>query len=273
LECTRGLYKQGLDLLDPEREDASILAGCILLAIGLEKFIKHVLESRNQLMILERVQFDDILDAECGRKVENKRTISLKEAFERLNKLYPDIDKKRYCIGNIINDRNLLVHGSGHIDVAKIECRVRVNIADLSELICKLCIEKHPEEIFSKEIWDVMANYREAYKNAEVLELDKRIAHFRRLYNNGEKLPCDQVEFSTTSYKVEYKCPICEHVAEIEIDIEIDVDHRERIILSVWPHLIAFKCEVCGFTLSNSYEVEALVGEDSINELLSLLPS
>lgn len=268
LECAKGLYKQGLDLLDPEKEGVSILSGCILLTIGLEKLIKHVLESRNQLMILEKVTFKDIVGVEKGLRVGNRETVSLRTAFERLANLFPQLEQEKHHVSKIIKDRNFLVHQAGYFNIAKTERRVRVNITDISEQICLRCIDKKPEEIFVEGIWDKMTSYREAYRGAEVLELNKRIAFLKRIYSKGKKLPCEQIELSEKLEKVEYECPICGNVAEIEIDLNEVFDWREGVAEDVWPYLSAFKCGICGFTLSDPDEIEALVGEETARELL-----
>lgn len=49
-----GLYEQALKLLEPGSDDFSVLSGCILLTVGLEKLIKSVLYTQNHLMILYR---------------------------------------------------------------------------------------------------------------------------------------------------------------------------------------------------------------------------
>lgn len=268
LECAKGLYEQGLDLLDPEKEDFSILSGCILLIIGLEKLIKHVLENRNPLMILEKVTFKDIVDVQNGVRVGNRQTVSLGMAFKRLTNLFPQLEQEKHHVLKIIKDRNFLVHQAGYFNIAKIEGSVRVNIADMSESICLQCINKQPEAVFGEEIWVRMASYRKAYKEAEVLELNKRIAFLKRIYFQGKKLPCEQIELSEKSEKVEYECPICGNIAEIEVEVDIDYDYREGIAIGIWPYLNVLRCGVCGFTLSNPDEVEALVGEEATKELL-----
>jgi hypothetical protein len=268
LECAKGLYKQGLDLLDPEKEDVSILSGCILLTIGLEKLIKHVLESRNPLMILGKVTFKDIVDVEKGLRVGNRQTVSLSIAFERLTYLFPQLEQEKHYVLKIIKDRNFLVHQAGYFNIAKTEGRVRVNITNISEQICLRCIDKKPEEIFVEGIWDKMVSYREAYREAEVLELNKRIAFLKRIYSQGEKLPCEQVELSEKLGKVEYECPICSNMAEIEIEVDKDWDYHDMVLLGGCPYLSRFKCKECGFTLSDPDEIEALVGEEAARELL-----
>ena len=211
-------------------------------------------------MIIEKVEFDDILNAESGKKKTNKKTINLEKSLERLAILYPDLSQTCLPVKEIIKDRNLLVHGAGYIDIAKIEDRVRVNITDLSELICKYCLDDKPENVFSKETWDAMANYREAYTRAEVLQLNERIAFLKRIHSNGGILPCDTFDLSDKSERLIYKCPICGRNAEIEIDWDIDVDHRDGTIMGAWPLLGLLRCNSCRFSLSNSHEIEALVG-------------
>ncbi len=267
LECAKGLYKQGLDLLDPEKEDVSILSGCILLTIGLEKIIKHILESRNPLMILEKVTFKDVIDVGKGLRVGNRQTVSLRTAFERLTNLFPQLEQEKRHVLKIIKDRNFLVHQAGYFNITKIEGRVRVNITDISEQICLRCIDKKPEEIFVEGIWDKMTSYREAYRGAEVLKLNKRIAFLKRIYSQGEKLPCEQIKLSEKLDKVEYECPICGNMAEIDLEVG-EGDWREGVAGDVWPYLSAFKCGICGFTLSDPDEIEALVSEETARELL-----
>jgi hypothetical protein len=260
LVCAKGLYKQGINLLDPREDDYSILSGCILLEIGLEKLIKSVLAKRNPLMIIEKVNFEDIRKADSGEQIIYKKTINLETALDRLGLLYPELSLQCHPIKEIIKDRNHLVHGAGYFDIARIEGRVRMNIAELSESICKYCLNDEPSNIFAEETWNAMANYRDAYKRAEVLELNKRIAFLKRVHCSEEVLPCDAFELPAKSDKVIYECPICGNKAEIMIDWDIDVDHRDGDITGAWPFLGLFRCNSCKFSLSNSHEIETLVG-------------
>lgn len=266
LECAKGFYNQGLDFLDPERDDFSILSGCILLVVGFEKFIKHILESRNPLMVLEKVTFTDILDAEKSKKCGNKKTVSLSIAYERLSQLFPVLKKEAHHVTAIIEDRNFLVHQAGYYEITKIEGRVRVNITDISELICQACLKECPDKVFGKKMWEKMATYRQAYKEAEVLKLNKRIAFLKRIYQEGNKLPCEEIEFSDDKDEIEYDCPICENMARLEIDLNEVVGSEG--VEAVWPFFEAFKCEKCGFTLSDPDEIEDLLGRETSRELL-----
>lgn len=268
IEQAKGLYKEGLSLLQPKNTDYSILSGCILLMVGLEKLIKHILENNNPLMLLEKAEFSEILVAHKGKRICNCHTVGIKEAYKRVATLFPEISLEKHSIHNLVEHRNFLVHQSGYCDILKIERRMRINVTTITEILCKMCLKSNPEKILGKEIWINMDEYREAYENAEVLELNKRIEFLKRIYEEGKKLPCEQIEFSRSSNISDCECPVCSSSAKVIIDIDIDVDHREGSILGGGPYIDGMICMECGFSLSDPEEIEALLGEEEIRDIL-----
>ena len=106
---------------------------------------------------------------------------------------------------------------------------------------------------------------RDAYRNAESLELAQRIAHLQRLHNQGQTLPCHRVEAKPDQQQSSLICPVCKQEASVffDIDWDVDVDHREGIMLGVYPYAtpVALTCG-CGFTLSTQDEVRCLLGDE-----------
>jgi hypothetical protein len=285
-----GLYNQGLDLLNPEKDDNSIIAGCILIAVGFEKFIKFVLEQENQLMVLEKVVFKDIVNMKKGKKIGSnetegsKKTVSLQDGFDRLAAIFPDLKVEESNLKKIVDDRNFLVHGSGDLCLSKIEGRIRVYVTSISELICSVCLNKNPVEIFGEETWNTMTVFKKAYKEAEVLELNKRLDFLKRLYSQGEKLSCQKIILLKDKQQVipipitatysNHTCPICENNdAQIETDWDIDYDRDdfgEYVPTGAYPSLNAYICSNCGFTLSDSEEIEILIGTEEVKKIFGI---
>lgn len=269
-----GLYEQALKLLEPGSNNFSILSGCILLTVGLEKFIKSILHSKNPLMILyKKIEFEHLLLFEQGSSFENYDTISFEVALERLVKIYPSISNESQDINYIIKQRNFLMHNFGCIDIGILERKVQTKVADISELICLECLEKSPEEIFGEKIWNKMSTNRSAYKQAEILEVEKRIKFLKRLYTQGEDLPCERIEIPETMSTQLIVCPVCEqNTAEVGLDWDVQVDHREGTVDYVHPYLDLIKCQ-CGFTMEDPEEIELLLNpryNEIIDSILSL---
>lgn len=262
LDCAVGLYEQGLELLQPERDDFSIISGCILLVVGLEKLIKHALESRNPLMILSKMDFDDVVEVDAGKRLENRHTVSLETAFKRLLTLYPKLGSEKSHADSLIDDRNFLVHGSGYFDAGMAEERVRVNLTNITEIVCLECLGKSPAEVFGKKIWEHFDTYREAYENAHILEMDERIVFLRRLYQQSQTLPCEPVTLRYSEKHVGDDCPVCGSKAQIEIDANRDWDSVP------YPYLSKYVCDNCGFALDDADEIELLLGKDRAQEIL-----
>ncbi|WP_204103154.1 MULTISPECIES: hypothetical protein [Spirulina sp. CCY15215] len=103
--------------------------------------IKSVLYQQNPLMILfDKIQFDDLVkfeEGEEGEKYDNRKTISLEEAFKRLLILFPELKNREFVkeINYIIKKRNFLMHNFGHIEIGTLEKKVQIKIADISESI------------------------------------------------------------------------------------------------------------------------------------------
>lgn len=295
-----GLYMQGLELLNPEKEDVSIISGCILIAIGFEKFIKFCLEKQNQLMVLEKITFNDVLNDKLKNRIGSvktegtKITVGLKEGFTRLSIIFPELKKEINNLQQIVDDRNFLVHGSGDFQLNKIEGRIRVNVTDISEIICAVCLNKNPVEVFGIEVWETMKNSRKAYKQAEVLELETRLKFLKRLYSQGEKLSCQKIKFKnkpqvthisepihepiyetvTVTY-TKHTCPICDNDALIETEWWINVDCSDEFgdynnMPEAFAILSAFICPKCSFTLSDPKEIEILIGEEKFEKMFCL---
>ncbi|MEA5583744.1 hypothetical protein VB620_20680 [Nodularia harveyana UHCC-0300] len=301
-----GLYKQGLDLLSPEKDDISIISGCILIAIGLEKFIKFSLEQENQLMVLENIAFKDVLNLKLGKRIgsieirsseiesskkpnsdaRRTKTVSLQDGFTRLSQIFPELKRSNYNLDKIVEDRNFLIHGSGDFSLDEIEGRIRVNVTSISELICSVCLKKNPVDVFGIEIWEIMKNFREAYKQAEVLELQTRLNFLKRRYSKDKKLSCekkilakdatdDQKFVLITATYATHTCPICKGKAQIEIDWDIDSiyypDLNYSVINGAYPiNFSLFVCPNCSFTLSDHEEIEILLGQEEVKRLFSM---
>jgi len=268
LEFASGLYKKGIELLDPENDDILIISGCILLLIGFEKLLKEALVLKNPLMILENIKFQDVVDQASDVSILNKRTVSCEEAFSRLTIIFPQLDQEKHLVKKLIDSRNFFIHSAGHFDLKTIESNVRVNITAITKIICELCLNKDPYQLFGVQEWQSMIDYKDAYMDAEILELKKRISFLKRNYSEGDKLPCIPIKRSTISYYYNYTCPICDQEAEIEIDIDIEYDHRDETILGAWPYPKYLYCENCGFSLTEAQEIEYLVGERALKEML-----
>ncbi|MDZ7968739.1 MAG: hypothetical protein RM368_27940 [Nostoc sp. DedSLP03] len=282
-----GLYKQGLDLLSPEKDDISIISGCILIAIGFEKFIKYVLEKENQLMVLQKVEFQDVLNFRKGKRIGakntdgSKNTVTLQEGFDRLVKIFPELKMEMHNIKEIVNDRNFLVHGSGDFSLGKTEKRIRANVTSISELICSVCLKKSPVEIFGENTWEVMKNFRDAYEQSKALKLEERLDFLKRLYLHDEKLTCQKIQLlkdqkslipCQATYDI-YNCPICNGKALVETDWDIDVDRDDfgvSVLTNAYPSLNAFVCSKCGFTLSDYEEIETLIGQETVRKIFTM---
>lgn len=267
LDSAKGLYIDGLALLDPEKGETSILSGCKLLIIGIEKLIKHVLEGNNPLLLLEKVCIDDIIDFNNGSRFGRKRTVNVSEGFDRLVKLFPELESLKHHLTQLNRHRNFLLHGSGYYSIEKEERRVRINIANMSEAICMKCLKKQPQEILGDETWAQMARYRDAYKDAEALELKKRLSFLKRLYSKGKKLPCEKVKFLADSNIIEEEeCPICGENVIIEFNWDATVGSEGIDFWSPYPRTLL--CKNCEFSLSDPDEIVTLLGEETVNVLL-----
>jgi len=266
LEFAVEMYVHGLKLINPKKDDYSILSGCMLLMVGLEKLVKHALKTRNPLLILEKISFDSLIDLELGnKKFENIQTASLNASFQRLCMLYPALKNEEIHIARIIKARGFLYHSEGYYDLSRIESDIRVNVTDISESICKECLNREPQKIFGKKTWSSMKKYRDAYKESEALELKERITFLKRLHKQRKKLPCEPIKENGFPFE---ECPICKNDIEIAFDFDIDYDHEGGVFGGqLFPkHVI---CPECGFSLKDIREIEALFGEDVIRQAIS----
>ena len=266
LDYAKGLYAKALQLLEPGQcDDFSVISGSLILMVGLEKLTKSIIYNINPLMILiEKPDFEDLRKHAQADKFENRNTISFDKALDRIIKLHPNLNGYQKDIQSIIEQRNLLMHNFGYLDIGDLEKKIQIKVADFTEAICKECFDSEPENILGQETWTKLQNNRDAYKKAEVLELNTRINHLKRLLAQGEVLPCSPVLIPEDKAHTYIDCPVCGKGALVAFDTDwdVDVDHREGVILGVYPFAtpITLKCD-CGFTLQDYEEVEIVLGE------------
>lgn len=266
IDYAKGLYSKALQLLEPGKcDDFSVISGSIILIVGLEKLTKSIIYKINPLMvIIEKPDFDDLIKLTEGDKFSNRNTISFEIALERAVKLYPKLNSYQRDIKSIIADRNLLMHNFGYLYIGKLEQKIQIKVADFTEAICREAMNSEPAEILGHEIWLKLEKNRSAYKQAEVLELQSRIKHLRRLLSQGEPLPCDPVHIPKDKAQKYIHCPVCEEGALVAFDIDwdLDVDHREGVVLNAYPISVpvVLKCD-CGFTLTDYEEIEVMLGD------------
>jgi len=273
IDFTIGLYEQSLKLLKPGSDNFSILSGCILLTVGLEKLVKSVLHAKNPLIILyDKIEFKDLIKFEKGDKFKNVKTISFEYASNYLLQIFPVLAKEKKDIDYIVKHRNFLMHNFGYIDIGSLESKIQTKVADISELICTECLCKSPEEVFGQNVWSEMVRIREAYKDAGILEVKERIAHLRRLYLQGQTLPCNAIDIPKDSLTQVIICPVCDkNTAEVVMDCDVDVD-KEGDIVDFYTYLSLVKCE-CGFTIVDPEEIEPLLGEEKYYEIMETIKS
>lgn len=265
LDFTKGLYEKALEFLAPGSDDFSIFSGAILLTVGLEKFVKYVLYTRHPFMILfNKIDvMKDILELEKGGRFANRNTISFELALKRLFELYPKLKSELQDTKYIIDNRNFLVHNFGYIEVGRLEKKIQTKVADMTEKICLECLQKNPQEIFTEKVWNQLSETREAYKDANILGLEERVKHLKRLYSKGETLPCEQLELPRNLSYIYFNCPICEDeeaIIGIDWDINVDSDHGESFITG-YPYPVLIKCD-CGFTIKDVEEIDILLGDN-----------
>ncbi len=279
LDYAKGLYGKALQLLEPGLcDDFSVISGSLILMVGLEKLTKSIIYKINPLMILiDKSDFEDLVKYAKGDKFDNRNTISFEKALERLIKLHPKLKTYQRDIKSIIDDRNLLMHNFGYLDIASLEKKIQIEVANFTEAICIECFNSEPKNIIGQETWFKLENNRSAYKQAEVLELSNRINHLKRLLAQKEVLPCSPVLIPEDKARIWIDCPVCSEGALVAFDIDwdVDVDHREGIVLSAYPFATPsiLKCD-CGFTLQDYEEVKIVLGEKydiSCNEIIQQL--
>jgi hypothetical protein len=112
--------------------------------------------------------------------------LAIEIALDRLVKLYPQLKKESEDIHYIITKRNYLMHNFGYINILELEKKIQTKIADMSEAICKECLNENPEDVFTKEVWVNMSDIRDAYKQDDYLEIKKKLSIFKD-YGKKEK--------------------------------------------------------------------------------------
>jgi hypothetical protein len=266
LDFARGLFEKAVGMLEPVRlDDFSVISGSILLIVGLEKLVKSVIHAKNPLMILlDKITFQVLVDYDNGESFANYKTISFDEALNRVVDLYPVLKPHQSRIKKIINDRNLLIHNFGVLDIAKLERDIQVNICDFAEALCSQCLNRPPEDIIGQQTWTLLQRNRNGYINSETLDLNNRIAHLKRQAAQGQSLNCPSIDIQEFWHNLGFCCPVCEHDATVYFHVDWDVsdfDHREgAVYVSPYPSPVALSCQ-CGFTLSTGNEVSILLGD------------
>ena len=278
LEYAKGLYSKALILLEAGQcDDFSVISGSIILVVGMEKLTKSVIYKKDPLMILyDKITFDHLHKKMGGENFQGYNTISFEEALKRIVRLYPSLDIHKNDIELIIEKRNLLMHNFGYLDIPNLEKTIQVKVADFTEAICIQCLDSDVEKILGIDIWSKLRNNRDAYNDADRLELDKRINHFKRLLSQQQPLPCSQVTIPNDKAQIGFSCPVCEDEALLAFDIDwsVDFDHREGVYFDAYPYAIpvTLKCE-CTFTLEDSDETKMILGdqyETLCNQVLDL---
>lgn len=262
LDFTIGYYEKALILTEPGSDDFSMLSGCILLMVGLEKLLKYALYNINPLMILpdKKIDFKDLRSSTEENPFQDKHTISCLESFQRLEQLFPSLKSYNNDVTFLINKRNSLVHGFGSVAIGELEGKFQTKIVEITERVCKECLKISPETIFSQgETWNKMITIRNAYKKAIFLEVEQRLKHLRRRFSQGEPLGCEDVEISEEFEIQDITCPICtNNTAKCGIFWDIDVDHRENVVVGAWEVPSVIKCEICKFTMNDSDEIHTM---------------
>jgi hypothetical protein len=263
---SKGLFAKAVSLLAPGQcDDFSVISGSILLIVALEKLAKSVIHARNPLMILyDKPSFEDLVAQEQGELFNNRNTISFEKTLERILKLYPALSVFRQDIKAVIEDRNILMHNYGYLDIARLERNVQVRVVEFAEALCNECLHELPAQVIGEEAWMLLQKNRDAYRSAESIELARRITHLQRLHRQGQTLPCQKLEVNPDQQKLSLICPVCAQEASVlfDIDWDVDVDHREGIVLGAYPDAtpVAISCG-CGFTLKSHDEVRYLLGD------------
>lgn len=269
----KGLYGKEVGILAPGQcDDFSVISGSILLIVGLEKLAKSIIQNKNPLMVLlDKPTFEDLVAHDKGDSFANRKTISFEIALSRVMQLYPNLSPFQRDIKSIIDDRNLLMHNYGYLDISQLERNIQVRVVDFTEALCRECLSQEPEEVIGEEQWSLLQRNRDAYINAESLELRERIAHLIRLHNQGQPLPCPPISPKAGHRPAGFTCPVCSLQASImyEIDWDVDVDRREGVVMGVYPYATpeAMSCQ-CGFTLSTTDEIGYILGDqkDELSE-------
>lgn len=263
LDFTIGYYEKALNLTEPGNDDFSMLSGCLLLVTGLEKLFKYALFNIDTLMILpdNKITFKDVVSRRNEKHFEGKYTISCLEAFDRLETLFPSLKSHKTDVKYLIEQRNILIHGFGSVAIGKLEGKFQTKIVEVTEIVCKECLKINPESIFVKnETWKKMLAIRNVYKKAISLEVEKRIKHLRRRYDQGEPLNCEDIKISAEHTIDDITCPICQNeTAKCGSIWDIDVDHRENIVTAAWEIPSLIKCDICKFTMNDVEEIQLLL--------------
>jgi hypothetical protein len=276
LEFARGLFEKAVGMLEPVNlDDFSIISGSILLIVGLEKLVKGVIYAKNPLMVLlDKITFKVLVDDGNGESFANYKTISFDEALGRVVDLYPALKAHQSKIKKIIDDRNLLIHNFGALDIVRLEKDIQVTVYDFTKALCLHCLNRPPQDVIGQQTWNLLESTRNGYINSQTLDLNNRIAYLKRRLAQRQSLDCQAIDIQELWHGLEFCCPVCEDEATVYFDIDWDVsdfDHREgAVLVSPYPSPVALSCQ-CGFTLSTGNEVSILLGdnEDSLCERIA----
>ncbi|MFC1761021.1 hypothetical protein ACFL6U_02955 [Planctomycetota bacterium] len=269
-EHAKRLFAAGSKYLAPSDDDLSMLTGYLLFSIALEKLIKHALSLRSELLCLQKITSDDVIAGLSGPLVPGKPTVSLPVAFSRLAQVIKSLAPYEPQVSKISKDRNLLAHREGIVSMATFERRARIDVVDVLEAVCNEALSTTPDNQIGTDLWQDLLKYRKAYSDAEALKLEERMAFLKRLYAQGEPLPCSSYDRSSAAEVLELDCPVCEDVGELDVEIGEDVsfDGGEAYVTASYPIGAGFECRNCGFTLGDADEVEAAFGSEFLREML-----
>ena len=269
LDYAKGFYAKSVQLLEPGKgDDFSIISGSIILTVGMEKLVKSVIYKIHPVMILEgKIEYKDLKEWFQGNDFQERKTISFDEALKRLIELYPKLQKHHQNIQSIIKIRNALVHNFGDLDIGNLERKIQIKVADFTEEICKECLNSTPENILGTDVWYKLKKNRNDYKEANYLDFQERLAHYKALYSEGEKLPYRQIDNFKKDVELFGDCPVCNKQASIafDIDIDVDCDYSDGEVVTdfyLYPNEILLACNECNFTLNNYEELEIFLGDD-----------
>lgn len=269
LDYAKGFYAKSVQLLEPGKgDDFSIISGSIILTVGMEKLVKGAIYKIHPVMILEgKIEFKDLKACFQGNNFQGRKTISFDEALKRLVELYPNFKKYQHNIQSIIKIRNDLVHNFGDLDIGDLERKIQIKVSDFTEEICEKCLDSTPENILGTDVWSKLQRNCNDYKEANYLDFQERLAHYKALYSEGEQLPYRRIDNFKKDVELFLDCPICNKQAIIAFDIDFDVDadySDGEIWTDVYPYPeeIILMCNECNFILNNYEELEMLLGDD-----------
>lgn len=272
LDSAKHQAARALDAFAADPRDAR--TAYLAAGLALEHLAKTVLATLNETLIADPRHFEsqyllaakpDSFEAVAPRL----RTISLTEALERASRLAPEVHPLLQPLGRPINQRNAVAHvglAFGDHLVEDLGVLLRAMSAMLDHL-------DYPREMFFGEYLEAVE--RRMSESVDELEADvqDRLVRARREFQDrwgdapaeldlGPGLHLADLRDLESATPLE--CPACgtEAVAfgAVDIDVEVDVDHREGVITGAYPvpffEADEFICRACGLRL-RSHEFQS----------------